>query len=197
MFSSIWPALVSRRAIPSPDGRAHSVRGGMGQGIGGDMQANIVICSNQRGSFSTYMSKAKSPKPNKPKLEVGEPFTTLPISRDRNFVRLTADDVVVVDRGPDLELSFLIHERFPTEISPEDGLFGTLDGDYLMKAGISEIGKVRLQPNAAVSLAMNILDTSASAGRINIPAFMSAIERMVASAEEAEQAEQASGSDTK
>ena len=34
MFSSIWPALDTHKAIPSPDGRAHSVRGGMGQDVG-------------------------------------------------------------------------------------------------------------------------------------------------------------------
>lgn len=105
------------------------------------------------------------------------------ISRDPSFVRLSPDSGLVVDRGPDLEISLLIHERRPSQMKPEpDSPFTELDGEFSMSVNIVEIGKVRLLPNASVNIAMNILHSNIQAGRVNVEGFRKSIEDMIKSA---------------
>ncbi|TRD12310.1 hypothetical protein FGU71_10840 [Erythrobacter insulae] len=107
----------------------------------------------------------------------------VPISREATFARMAADSVLVIDRGPDVELSLLIHERSPTEMLPEpDSAFVNLDGEFTMKLNLVEIGKVRISAATSINLAMNILHSNIQAERLNIDGFKKSIDDMIENA---------------
>lgn len=103
----------------------------------------------------------------------------IPITRENSFARLTADSTLAVDRGPDVEVSLLVHERTPVGIKPEpESAFVNLDGEFAMRFSVVEIGKVRLSHSTSVNLAMNLLQQSIAAGHVNREGFDKAVSEM-------------------
>lgn len=120
-------------------------------------------------------------------IEGAENGAKIPISREPSFVRLTADSTLVVDRGPDMEISLLIHERAPKHMTTDENRsFVELDGEFGMELNLVEIGKLRMLPPTAVNLAMNILHSNVQAGRLNLEGFRNSIDEMLEEAGEAE-----------
>lgn len=106
--------------------------------------------------------------------------TSIEIVREATFVRLTADNAILVDRGDDVEISLIVHEKrvFSRDLSG-DAPLAMAGGKYNLGPSLVEIGKVRITPEVAVNLAMSILAEAIESDRINLEAFKDTIQSMI------------------
>jgi hypothetical protein len=95
---------------------------------------------------------------------VNEP---LDIERSPDFVLSFADNTVVADLGKEIEVSFLqISSKLKSvkAISDED----TITYEYEKFVFVSEIGKMRMNPAIALSMAVNIIRAVNDKGALNL-----------------------------
>lgn len=115
------------------------------------------------------------PKPKKPALS---PTTRVQgdrkIVRDETFMRATADEIMPLALGRDIELSCL-------QFSPL--LNGLVDeGDHYVpntEDVLAEVARIRISYREAVELAMSILAQGITSGRVNGKAVAESIEQWV------------------
>jgi hypothetical protein len=97
---------------------------------------------------------------------------TLAISRDANFVRIAADDVIVVHRPHDVQISLIVEGPDPVrQALPGARENGFSIQEVHLKPSFTEIGRVGLPPKRAFSMAMNIVEAAIEAGQVPIASF--------------------------
>ncbi|MBI0477490.1 hypothetical protein D9601_19325 [Sphingomonas sp. MA1305] len=120
-------------------------------------------------------------------------WTDHAIDRDPGFVRLSADNVVVIDRYADIELALIAHGPEPDVQQVIRGENGGLSetGDTRLRTSFTELGRVRIYPPTAINMAMNIIEKSLQQNRINIPGFRAAIDALIIAYDDKSDAEPA------
>lgn len=100
----------------------------------------------------------------------------VPIERDANFVRISADAALVIDRGFGHELSFVVHGPDPeTQFVDENGTLVSVS----LQPSFTEVGRVRLTAPTALQMAMTVIEQSIERGRIEIEGFREAVNDML------------------
>lgn len=112
-----------------------------------------------------------------------EEIATLPIVRDPTFVRITADQTLVIDRGSEVEIAMLVQGPDPISFGNGGKRDGKMHYRVQMSASYSEVARIRMDHEPAVGMAMNIVRQNLEAGRIDVAAFRAA---MIALADEHE-----------
>lgn len=96
----------------------------------------------------------------------------LPIARDANFVRIAADDIIVVHRGRDVQISLIAEGPEPSaQALPGGQQSGFAIQEVQVVGSFTEIARVGLPPATAFSMAMNIVETALAAGNVPIGPF--------------------------
>lgn len=102
--------------------------------------------------------------------------TDLPILRDPGFVRLVADATVVLPLGRDFDLVFLaagpvlLKQSLPR--LDDDGDVGQM---LSMNPAMNETARVRMAPQAAMTLAMTVIQHAFANGLVQKGPFLEAI----------------------
>lgn len=108
--------------------------------------------------------QSTAPRSNRPK-----PRIDIPVERDTNFARITADTTVVVTRQRDVQITLLVRETVPTAFgqSAASKLPGASNSQKVeLTNTITELGRVRLNPAAAFNMAMTIISDAVASGRL-------------------------------
>lgn len=105
------------------------------------------------------------------------------VTRDPTFQRAVADKVVAIDLGKDVELAFL--QGGPV-------IKGLVDFDeetehVELEGGLSEVSRIRVPGPIALALAVNIIETLTSAGKIKVPALKQALSHILESRQQEEE----------
>ena len=108
------------------------------------------------------------------------------VTRDPNFVLVSADNVLVIDLGRDLELALL--REGPAIIErAEMGEGSERTVGYEMAPALWEVGRLRLAPATGVVLALSILNELAPSGRMNKEKLRATFDDIIAEMEEADE----------
>lgn len=97
---------------------------------------------------------------------------TLVITRDPSFVRIAADDVVVIHRERDVQISLIVDGPDPVrQALPGARANGFSVQEVHMKPSFTEVGRIGLDPKTAFSMAMNIVEAAIEARQVPIASF--------------------------
>lgn len=97
------------------------------------------------------------------------------VVRDSTFCRAVADKVVAIDLGKDVELAFL--QGGPTVKRLID--FDEDTEQVQLEGGLSEVARIRVSGPVALSIAVNIIETLMSAGKVRTPALMETLSKIM------------------
>lgn len=104
-----------------------------------------------------------------PSVEQPDTPQLLPITRDASFVRIVADDIIVVHRGGDVRISLIVEGPEPMKQSlPGKRENGFVVQEVQMAPSFTEIARVGLPSGIAFSMAMNIIEAAVEARSIKI-----------------------------
>jgi len=96
------------------------------------------------------------------------------VVRDSTFQRAVADKVIAIDLGRDFEFAFLQAAPIVKKMIDWDD-----DSEQAqMEPGLTEVARIRVAGPVALSLAVNVIETLFSAGKVRIPAFLEMISKM-------------------
>lgn len=121
-----------------------------------------------------------------PKAESGD---TKPVVRDAGFVRLVADTVVVVDLGRDFELALVMVGNPISEITRHE-TDEALGFSSKTRPEVTEVGRVRMSPFAALNMSMNVIAKLIKSGQIDTELLSTSIEEMIRTAPDASDREE-------
>jgi hypothetical protein len=122
--------------------------------------------------------------------------TTIPVMRDNTFARAVADEATVLYLGRDVEYSFLqightVIEKTIKDLNDED-----VEEGFNLRPVLTETARIRMHQQSALFFALNIIDTLADAGRLNVDGLERSINRLLEKAKSrAKQTEEAEISD--
>jgi hypothetical protein len=109
-------------------------------------------------------------KVTQPPVEQSGSAQALPINRDGRFVRIAADDIIVIQRLLDVQISLIAEGPDPVEQDmPGRKLNGFPVQEVQFEHSYTEIARVGLPSAKAFSMAMNIIENAVESGRISIP----------------------------
>lgn len=98
------------------------------------------------------------------------------VVRDETFHRTVADKVVAIDLGRDVELAFL--QGSPTVKKLID--WDEDNEQVQLEGGLREVARVRVSGPVALNIAINLIDTLVSAGKVKTAAMMETINQIAA-----------------
>lgn len=105
------------------------------------------------------------------------------IVRDANFVRMVADQVVVMDFGRDIEFALLSINNPVIGISQVQGESGEVIGEKIeSRREWLEAGRVRMPPVVALNAAMNVISRMIADDQLDVDALRKSIEEMIENA---------------
>jgi hypothetical protein len=106
--------------------------------------------------------------------EAGRATTPVQVVREPSFVRMAADEAVVIDLGDDFEISFLSNSPIIAQITR---LPGQQKIDFHPTS--SELARVRISASDAISMAMNVIERSISKNFLKNDLFLEHITNLV------------------
>lgn len=98
------------------------------------------------------------------------------VVRDPTFHRAVADKVIVIDLGRDVEFAFLQAGPLVEKMIDWD----ETSEQAQLKPSMTEVARIRVPGPVSLAVAVNILETLFSAGRVKIPAFLEMVSKMAA-----------------
>lgn len=103
------------------------------------------------------------------------------IVRDPGFVRLIADNVIVANLGRDIEISLLVvGGRLSRQMQLEPtGHDEIVYHSFERINELSETGRVRMNPYAALNASMNIIEMLISSDQIDVDELKKSIDGMI------------------
>lgn len=102
------------------------------------------------------------------------------IIKDPGFFRALADTVLVVAKGSETELCFVVVGPDPVlQVSADPGSSAFTPGPVQMQASLSDIGHVRIDDNAAADLMLNLAVSLVERGIINFDEVIDNINRVI------------------
>ncbi|HEX8127222.1 MAG TPA: hypothetical protein VF548_16725 [Allosphingosinicella sp.] len=105
----------------------------------------------------------------------------LRIVRPATFVRLLADDAVVVDLGRDIEIACItVGSPLTRQVTIPSEDSDIVRSQIETSDELSEVGRVRMPPFVALNAAMNILDNLIGSDQVDIEALKQAIDGIIA-----------------
>jgi hypothetical protein len=107
-----------------------------------------------------------------PSTEQSDTPSLLPVTRDAGFVRIAADDVIVVHRKGDVQISLIVEGPEPIkQAMPGRRKNGFQVQEVQLAHSFTEIARVGLPSGKAFSMAMNIVEAAVEAGKVPVGVF--------------------------
>lgn len=133
--------------------------------------------------------------PAKADSENAEQQEMITIERDQNFVRITADDIIIVNRPRDIQISLLAEGPEPISQTKEFRKDGGSIQEVDLQSGFTELARVGLPHGIAFNLAMNILEAALKSGRVKVPPFRKRFLAMISEYDESSSASSSTNSE--
>jgi hypothetical protein len=96
----------------------------------------------------------------------------LPVTRDPNFVRIVPDDIIVMHRERDVQISLIVEGPDPVkQTMPGLEKNGFQVQEIRWTHSFTEIARVGLPSGVAFNMAMNIVEAQVESGAISISAL--------------------------
>ena len=106
----------------------------------------------------------------------------MPIVRDATFTRVVADSALIMNLGRDYDLAFLQHSSEPRSIAflNNEGKMGVRSTSTGV---VNEVVRVRMSPESASQMAMQILDALIKANQVVNEMVLENVQKMIANAQ--------------
>jgi len=96
----------------------------------------------------------------------------LPVTRDAGFVRIAADDIIIVHRARDVQISLIVEGPEPIrQAVPGKRINGFNVQEVQLAHSYTEIARVGLPSGRAFSMAMNIVEAAVQGGNVPVRDF--------------------------